>query len=230
MSGIFFDSANLDELKKWFDSGIIGGATTNPVILQKDNVLDVPGHIQKMVDITGPGFPISIEVPDSEMSVGEMLELATKYYDMFPRNAVIKIPMDCRDSQKAFRVMNEMPVRIPINATLGITAGQLIGAMEAGASYVSLFWGRCMEAGGIGPEETLATVLKYRETHGLKSQIIIGSIRNTEQISEAFLLGADIVTIPPKLIEEWMFTQRGVETADQFNQAYREVKNKMRLI
>lgn len=234
-SGIFYDSANLEDFKKWFNTGILGGATTNPVILQKEGVLNVPGHIEKMVEIAGNDFPISIEVPDSAMSREEMVELALRYRDRFPGNAVIKIPMDCRDSQKAFEVMHTLSQEgVRVNATIGLTAGQLIGASEAlrGSedNYISLFWGRAEEAGGPGAEYTLITTLKYLEKHSLATKIIIGSIRSTNQIERAFELGADIVTIPPRLIEEWMFTKRGVETADQFNQAYREVKDKMKLI
>jgi len=234
-SGIFYDSANLEGLKKWFEAGILGGATTNPVILQKEGVFDIPRHVSKMIEITGKDFPISIEIPDSTWLKEEMIKLALKYRNMFPRNAVIKIPMDCRDSQKSFEVMKELSkLYVPLNATLGLTSGQLIAAAEAlrgsKESYISLFWGRCEEAGGIGAEKTLLTVLKYLETHDLHSKIIIGSIRNTMQIDRAFELGADIVTISPKLIEEWMFTKRGVETADQFNQAYRTVKDKIVLI
>ncbi len=238
-SGIFYDSANLDDFKKWFATGILGGATTNPVILQKDGVLDVPGHIKKMIEISGEGFPISIELPDSTMTKKEMIELARQYQGTFPFNTVIKVPMDPRDSQKALEVIHTLGRElIHVNATLGISAGQLIAAAEAlrfsdvsGDNYISLFWGRCEEAKGPGgAAKTLTTVLKYLETHNLSSKIIIGSIRNIHQIEEAFSLGAHIVTIPPKLIEEWMFTKRGVETADQFNKAYRDVKEEMKLI
>jgi len=230
MSGIFFDSANLVEFKKWFNTGILGGATTNPVILQKDGVFNIPEHIGKMIEICGPYFPISIEVPDSEMTKKEMISLAIKYRDVFPDNAVVKIPLDPRNSQKALEVIQELVANnIDVNATLGITSGQLISAMEAGADYVSLFWGRCEEAGGIGAEETLKTILKYRETHNKQSKIIIGSIRTVEQIDKAFSLGADIVTIKPELLEKWMFTQRGVETAEEFNEAYRSIKDKVTL-
>src|SRR3990167_8089691 len=125
-----------------------------------------------MIEICGDGFPISIEVPDSTFSKGAMIDLAEKYHDRFPHNAVIKIPMDPRDSQKAFEVISELSNQlIDTNATLGLTTGQLIGAMEAGATYISLFWARCDEAGGIGAEKTLTTVLKYREVHKLDSQI-----------------------------------------------------------
>jgi len=234
-SGIFYDSANLVEFKKWFDAGVLGGATTNPLILQKEGILNIPEHIGKMIKICGEGFPISIEIPDSTWTKEEMIELALKYRNMFPRNAVIKIPMDCRYSQKSFEVMKELSrFYVPINATLGLTSGQLIAAAEAlrgnEESYISLFWGRCDEAGGIGADKTLLTVLKYLKTHDLNTKIIIGSIRNTAQIDRAFELGADIVTIPPKLLEEWMFTQRGIETADQFNDAYRQVEEGITLI
>lgn len=257
-SGIFFDSANLAELKSWFAARILGGATTNPVVLQKDNVLDIPGHIQKMIDITGTGFPISIEIPDSTMSIGDMVELALKYHGRFPGNAVIKVPMDPREPQKSYEVMYKLGQEgVRVNATLGLSMGQLVGASEAlrssracGDNYISLFWGRREEAkkqivegliaGGMTTEEASAKVpdaaacltmtLKYLETHSLASRVIIGSIREVDQIEKAFSIGADIVTIPPKLIRAWLFTQRGVETANQFNTAYREVKGKMKLI
>ena len=234
-SGIFYDSANLVDFKKWFDSGILGGATTNPLILQKEGIFNIPEHIERMIAICGDDFPISIEIPDSSWSKEEMIELGLKYFNMFPRNAVIKIPMDCRDSQKSFEVMKKLSkLYVPINATLGLTSGQLIGAAEALSlndnNYISLFWGRCDEAGGIGAEKTLLTVLQYLKTHDLHTKIIIGSIRNTMQIDRAFELGADIVTIPPNLLELWMFSQRGIETADQFNTAYREIKDKVVLL
>jgi transaldolase len=239
MSGIFFDSANLVEFKKWFDAGILGGATTNPLILQKEGILNVPEHIKKMIAICGEDFPISIEVPDSAMTEEEMIKLATEYELKFPKNAVIKIPMDCRNSQKSFEVMKALSmVGIRVNATLGLTAGQLIAAAEAlrysKESYISLFWGRCDEVkdkeGGSGAEKTLITTLNYLKNHNLKSKVIIGSIRNIGQIERAFELGAHIVTIPPKLLEEWMFTKRGEATANEFNTAYRTVKDKMILI
>ena len=257
-SGIFYDSANLDSFRKWFSTGILGGATTNPLILQKEGILDIPGQISKMVEICGNDFPISIEVPDSEMSKDQMIELALKYQKRFPGNAVIKIPMDPRDSQKAFEVIYKLGQEgVRVNATLGVSAGQLIGASEAirqskakGDNYISLFWGRREEAkkqiveamvkNGANENEamqkvpdaaaSLAITLKYLETHSLSTRVIIGSIRSIDQIEKAFSIGADIVTIPPKLLEEWMFTQRGVETADQFNKAYRDIKDQVTLI
>ena len=257
-SGIFFDSANLIELKKWYDTRILGGATTNPVILEKDGVFDIPQHIKKMIDIVGDGFPISIEIPDSRWSKDEMVELAIKYQQEFPNNAVIKVPMDPRDSQKAFEVIYRLGQEgARVNATIGISMGQLIGASEAlrlskadGDNYISLFWGRREEArkqiieamtndNSISKEEALlkvpdaatmlAMTLNYLQTHSSASRVIVGSVRSVDQIEKAFNIGADIVTISPKLLNDWMFTQRGVETADQFNKAYTDAADKISL-
>lgn len=274
-SGIFYDSANLVDFKKWFDAGILGGATTNPLILQKEGILNIPEHISKMIGISGKDFPISIEVPDSEMQKEDMIELALKYQKKFPGNAVIKIPMDPRDPQKAFEVIYKLGQEgVRVNATLGVSAGQLIGASEAirqskaeGDNYISLFWGRREEAKKMIVEAkireveeaakkdnkilsvkninklkdelnekipdaaaSLVMTLKYLESHSLAARVIVGSVRSVDQIEKAFLLGADIVTIPPKLLEEWMYTVRGVETAEQFNNAYRTIKDQVTLI
>ena len=155
-SGIFYDSANLDGFKRWFDAGILGGATTNPVILQKEGILDLPKHLEKMIKISGGNFPISIEIPDSDWSIDDQVDLALKYHNRFPGNVVMKVPMDPRKPEKAFEVMYKLGQEgVRINATVGLGVGQLIGASEAlrtstadGDNYISLFWGRRDEARG----------------------------------------------------------------------------------
>ena len=257
-SGIFYDSANLGDFKKWFNARILGGATTNPLILQKEGVLNLPKHISRMIDISGPGFPISIEIPDTKMSKQDMVSLAMRYHKKFPKNVVIKIPMDPKNPPKAYEVIYKLGQEgVRVNATLGLGMGQLVGAAEAlrlskaeGDNYISLFWGRRDEAknqiveelvkSGVKREEALEKVpdapaslamsLKYLENHNLPLRIIAGSIRSVDQIEKAFSLGADIVTISPKLISEWMYTQRGVETVNEFNKAYRDLKDEITLI
>lgn len=257
-SGIFFDSANLGQFKKWLNAHILGGASTNPLIFQKEGIVNIPEHISKMVKISGPGFPISIEIPDSRITKAEMIKLALKYREKFPDNAVIKVPMDPRNPQKAFEVAYQLGQEgVRVNATLGLSTGQLVGAAEAlraskaqGDNYISLFWSRRgeakqqiveeMEKNGVDKRiaqdqvpdavAVLAMTLKYLETHSLQTRVIIGSIRSLDQIESAFANGADIVAIPPKLIEEWMYTQRGVETTKEFNQAFRGVQDKTTLI
>lgn len=268
-SGIFFDSANLIELKSWFDTKILGGVTTNPVILQKDGIYDISGHVRKMIDIVGEGFPISIEIPDSKWDKDKMIRVAMDYQNKFPNNTVIKVPMDPRDPQKAFEVIYKLGQEgIRVNATLGISMGQLVGASEAlrltnakGDNYISLFWGRKEEAkkqivqkmvddelkryplkifkknqlknefSDIVPDAatTLAMTLNYLKNHSSAARVIIGSVRTPDQIEKAFEVGADIVTIPPKLLSDWMYTKRGEETAIQFNKAYNDAEDKIKL-
>jgi transaldolase len=272
-SGIFYDSADINDFEKWLNTHILGGATTNPVLFEKAGVLDVVGHISRMVELSSnagqAGLPISVELPDADWPIEQMVELGLKYQERFPNNAVIKVPMKPDEPEKAFEVIYRLGQQgVRINATIGITMGQLVGAAEAsrlskakGENYISLFWGRRDEAQkqilvaklaeinkeGMTVDElnrldqrllqeipdaaaTLAMTLAYLEKHSLNTRVIIGSVRNVHQIEQAFSIGADIVTIPPKLLGEWMFTQRGMETVDQFNQAYRPVADKIKLI
>lgn len=90
-SGIFYDSADLHYFKVWFDAHILGGASTNPIIFKKEGILNIPEHISKMVAICGDNFPISIEIPDSEMPKSRMLDLARKY--QLTRRARIRLLM-----------------------------------------------------------------------------------------------------------------------------------------
>ena len=107
-SGIFFDSANLEEFSKWIETGILGGATTNPVIFAKENITDVVGHITEMVAIAGESFPISIELPDADWSKADMIALALKYQQKFPGNTVIKVPMKPDEPEKALEVVYKL--------------------------------------------------------------------------------------------------------------------------
>lgn len=264
-SGIFFDGADLEDFRKWVKTGILGGATTNPVILKDAQVFDVPSHIERMIAIAGRGFPISVEIPDTRMTVGEMVDLGKRYRDKFPDNVVVKVPMDPRDSTRGFEAMSKLAEEaVRVNATLGLAGGQLIAAAEAlrgsradGDSYVSLFWARRNEAKpqiidnelkSVDDEErvalenrlqnlvpdataTLVLLLYYLQTHGFnKVRVIVGSVRTPYDIDRAFGVGVDIVTIKPKLLDEWMYTRRGEETAEEFNKAYDSVRNHVRLI
>lgn len=265
-SGIFYDSANLEQFEAWLKTGVLGGATTNPVIFAKESITNVVGHITEMVAIAGNNFPISIELPDADWPKEDMVALALKYQETFPDNAVIKVPMKPNEPEKALEIIYKLGQEgIRVNATIGITAGQLFTAAEAtrqskadGDNYISLFWGRREEAkqqiieaklaefkipNDLRPKAikqlekqipdaaaTLAMTLDYLINHSLNTKVIVGSIRSTGQIEQAFKTGADIVTIPPSLLAEWMYSQRGMETVDQFNQAYREVADQVNLI
>jgi transaldolase len=221
---IFLDSSDLGEIVKW--KPIISGVTTNPVILAKENVFDIPSHIQKIIDILGDDIPISIEVPDSTMTADEMVRVGCDYWGRF-ENIVVKVPMNPLEPEKAFSVIRRLEgIRIKTNATIGMSFGQMVGAVESGATYVSLFWGRREEVAG-DAGKVLSMTADYINKRNYKSKIIVGSIRYPSQIDDAFNLGADIVTIPPKILKEWFYTKRGVETVEEFDKAYRDIKDKI---
>jgi transaldolase len=238
-SGWFLDTGSLNEIKKWKE--VIGGITTNQLILfEKENIYNIPVHLKKVIKIVGPTFPISVELPDSNASIKEMINLASRYNDMFPDNIVIKVPI-LPDSVKGLKVISKLVKRnIRTNATIGINEAQLTLAAEAsrgfageGSTYISLFWGRAAESEvrfeSRGPRNILISVKNYLERHGLNSKIIVGSIRKPSQVIEAFDFGADIVTVTPQIFEKIMFTSRAKETVDEFDNAFLKVKNNPKL-
>jgi transaldolase len=238
-SGWFLDSGDLKEVEKWKE--VIGGITTNQVILfEKEGIFNIPLHLKKIIKIVGKGLPISVELPDSHMSEKEMLEIAKRYQELFPDNIVIKIPI-IPDDVKGLKVISKLTdLGIRTNATIGINEAQLILAAEAsrnyageGATYISFFWARSIESNirreSNPPEEVLSIVKSYLFNHGLKTQIIVGSIRMPMQVIEAFDAGADIVTVPPKIFEKIMFTTRAKETVEEFDNAYLKVKDNPKL-
>lgn len=221
VTGHFLDSSKLDEIKKWLN--VITGVTTNPVILQKDGVINIPDHLHQICQEVGAGFPVSVEVPYTQMPETEMLDLARAYNQLFPKNAVIKIPI----IEKGLAVIHQLAKEgIATNATLGVTFAQLAMAADAGANFISLFWGRALEGKekydeGPGPEVLLESTLTYLLTRGHTDvRVIIGSIRSPDQVRQAFAQGAHIVTVNPDILQKSMEARRLTETIDQFDQAY----------
>lgn len=238
-SGWFLDSGNLKEIEKW--KNVIGGVTTNQVILfEKEGIFDIPSHIKKICKIVGEGIPISVELPDSRASEKEMVDLAKYYHKRFPKNIVIKVPI-IPDDVKGLRIITQLTkIGIRTNATIGINEAQLMLAAEAsryfsgeGPNYISIFWGRAIESKrrgeSRGPEKVLRATIAYLINHGLKTRIIVGGIRTAGQVITAFESGADIVTVPPAILDKMMFTTRAKETIEEFDNAYLKVKNNPKL-
>lgn len=240
-SGYFLDSGSIEQIQKWKE--IIGGVTTNQVILfSKEGVTNIPEHLDAMCEATGPGIPISLELPDSSWSVEKMVALAEYYYHNHPDNTVIKVPILPKDV-KGLKIITILSKNgIPTNATIGMSFGQLTMAAEAartyagqGSTYISLFWGRTQECverykEGVPPQQLLEATLAYLINHQLNdTRIIVGSIREPVQVIEAFSLGADIVTVPPSILESLLYNRRADETVEEFNSAFRAVENTITL-
>ncbi len=187
---LFVDTANVDEIRKANDLGVICGVTTNPSLIAKEgrDFEEVVKEITQIVD-----GPISAEVIslESEKMVKEAIELAKIH-----PNIVIKIPM-CEEGLKAVKILSNKGIRT--NVTLIFSAAQALLAARAGASYVSPFVGRLDDIGmeGIKLVEEVADIFRI---HGIETEIIAASIRNPIHVTACAKAGADIATVPYKIL------------------------------
>ncbi|MBE7059899.1 MAG: fructose-6-phosphate aldolase [Ruminococcaceae bacterium] len=203
---LFIDTANVEEIKKANDMGVICGVTTNPSLIAKEgrDFLQVVKEITEIVD-----GPISAEVVSLEAD--KMVEEATALYrEIDNPNLVIKIPM-CAEGLKATKRLKELGIKT--NVTLIFSAAQALLAARAGASYVSPFLGRLddVDKAGITLAEEIAEIF---EIHGIETEIIAASIRNPVHVTDAALAGCDIATVPYKVIEQMInhpLTTSGIE-------------------
>lgn len=202
----FIDTANLEEIKKAAQLGVVDGVTTNPSLVAKEGDVDFHTRIKEICELIDG--PVSAEVIslDAEGMVAEAKELA-KIAD----NVVIKIPMTV-EGLKATKELTDAGIKT--NVTLIFSANQALLAAKAGATYVSPFVGRLNDIAHTGMTliEEIATIFI---NFGIESEIITASIRNPIDVKDAALLGADIATIPYGVIEKMSnhpLTDKGIES------------------
>lgn len=200
----FIDTANIDEIKEANDLGVICGVTTNPSLIAKEgrDFAEVVNEITTIVD-----GAISAEVlsMDHEGMIKEGEKLAKIH-----ENIVIKIPM-CAEGLKAVKALSDKGIRT--NVTLIFSANQALLAARAGASYVSPFVGRLDDISfdGLG---LIADIKQIFEVNFIETEIIVASVRNPIHVLESAKLGADIATVPYKVIMQMInhpLTDRGIE-------------------
>ena len=203
---IFIDTANVEEIRRAAELGIISGVTTNPSLIAKEgrDFFEVVSEITEIVD-----GPISAEVISLEADgmVKEAQELCRRINN---DNLVIKIPM-CAEGLKATKKLTALGIKT--NVTLIFSTAQAILAAEAGATYVSPFVGRLDDIGqdGMALVEDIANIFA---TFGTKTQIIAASIRSSKHVTDAARAGSDIATVPYKVIESMIghpLTTAGIE-------------------
>ena len=187
---LFIDTANIEEIKKANDMGVICGVTTNPSLIAKEgrDFKEVVKEITEIVD-----GPISAEVIslEADKMIEEALEL-TKIH----KNIVIKIPMT-EDGLKAVKVLSSKGIKT--NVTLIFSATQALLAARAGASHVSPFVGRLDDIGQDGIS-LISDIAEIFNIHGIETEIIAASIRNGMHVTNAALAGSDIATVPYNVI------------------------------
>ena len=208
----FIDTANVEDIKKANDMGVICGVTTNPSLIAKEGGVfeKVIAEIASIVD-----GPISGEVrattTDAESMIREGREIAKIH-----KNMVVKIPMTV-EGLKAVKVLSSEGIKT--NVTLIFTANQALLAARAGASYVSPFLGRLDDISTKGID-LVAEIAEMFDVAGIETEIIAASVRNPIHVTECALAGADIATVPYKVIEQMThhpLTDAGIE---KFKQDY----------
>ena len=200
----FIDTANINEIKEAASLGILDGVTTNPTLISREE--GHPNDILKQICQVVDG-PISAEVValDSAGMIIEGVKLA-KIHD----NIVVKIPMTT-EGMKAVNSLNADGIRT--NVTLIFTAMQALLAARAGASFVSPFVGRLDDLSVEGME-LVSQIVQIFRNYSIQTEVIVASIRGPLHALEAALVGADISTIPFKVIEQLSkhpLTDRGIE-------------------
>ena len=202
----FIDTANVEDIKKANDMGVICGVTTNPSLIAKEgrNVTEVLKEITEIVD-----GPISGEVKATTVKAEDMIKEGREIAALH-KNMVVKIPMTA-EGLKATKVLASEGIKV--NVTLIFSTNQAILAANAGAAYVSPFIGRIddINMDGMALIEEIAEVFAI---YGYETEIIAASVRNTTHVTRCALAGADIATIPYGVIAQMVkhpLTDQGIE-------------------
>ena len=211
---LFVDSSDPKEIKDLFAWGVLSGVTTNPLIIAKEAPdADLGERIREVLAVsTGD---VSVELTTETES--EMWDESQLYHAWDPQRICIKVPF----SEIGLRVLNRLAKRnIKTNVTCLMALNQAYLAALAGATYVSLFSGRVRDL-GYDPKPIIASTRAVLDREGLKSKIIVGSIRHMNDVNEAIEAGAHVPTVTPPILRKMIWHPRTIETIAEFNNAWR---------
>ena len=207
---IFLDTANSSEIMQGLETGLIDGVTTNPTLILK-NGEDVETVYGNLISMGVPDLSMEIVTDDVGIFVSEGQRLIEKYGDA----TTIKVP--CTPAGlKACKILNQSGIKV--NVTLIFSAAQAILAAKAGATYISPFVGRVDDNSfdGIGLIKQISDIFTAQMITG--TEILAASIRDVHSVSDAFEVGADIVTLPPAVFKKMynhILTEKGLALFDQ---------------
>jgi transaldolase len=211
---LFLDTANIEEIREACDLGIISGVTTNPSLMSQEGQRDYKSHIREICELV-PG-PVSAEVlsEDADGMITEAREIAT-----WAPNVVVKIPATLAGVKATSTLTGE---NINVNFTLCFSQNQALLAARAGATYVSPFVGRLDDVAedGMALVEDIVEMFQY---YDLTTQVIAASIRHPLHVVAAAKAGADIATVPYKIVKQMIkhpLTDVGIV---RFREDYRSV-------
>ena len=217
---IFIDTASITEIKAVLPWGIINGVTTNQKIFLAEKGCNFKDRVTEILSLVDG--PISVELTRTEESDEDLIKEAVEYSSWNPKNITVKVPMF--GDGRGLRIVSELAKRdVKTNMTALMATNQVILASKVGATFASIFFNRVKDAGGDAERvvrESVALVKKM----GAETEIIVGSIRRPEDVTQAAIAGAHIVTIPYKILTQMPYHPKTEETIKEFDQAWLEFK------
>jgi len=201
---IFLDTANLEAIKKYNDMGLLDGITTNPSLLAKEG--GDPQKTMKEISTIIKG-DVSLEVVST--TYVEMVEEGRRLRE-YGNNVIVKCPMT-GEGLKACKSLTAEG--IPVNVTLVFSSNQAVLAAKAGAKYVSPFIGRLDDIGHTGMD-LIKEIKQIFQNYDFKTQILVASVRHPQHVVDAGKIGADVVTLPPTVLEKMLkhtLTDKGLK-------------------
>jgi transaldolase len=208
----FLDTANLDEIKQGASWGIVDGVTTNPSLIAKEGV-PIEEQVRKICDIVNGEISAEVVSLDTAGMLSEGRKLSKIH-----KNVVVKVPLT-RDGIRACSALSKEGIRV--NVTLCFAPNQALLAAKAGAYFISPFIGRIDDTGWDGMH-LIREILQIYKNYGFKTQILAASIRNSGHVIECAKAGADVGTMPFKVMDSLFnhpLTDKGI---DQFLKDYRK--------
>jgi transaldolase len=211
---LFIDSSDPKEIKDLYAWGCISGVTTNPLIIAKEAPdADLAERIREVLSVSWGD--VSVELTTE--TENEMLEESLGYHAWDPARITIKVPF----SETGLRVLHQLVKRgIKTNVTCLMAMNQAYLAALSGATYVSLFSGRVRDM-GYDVRPVIASTREIIDREGLKSKIIVGSMRHLMDVNEALESGAHVPTVTPPILRKMVWNPRTIETIAEFNNAWR---------
>ena len=217
---IFLDTANVKEIKEIMPWGIISGITTNQKIFCNEKGCNFEERVREILSLVDG--PISIELTKTDEADEDMINEAVYYSSWNSKNVTIKVPMF--GNGRGLRIITALRNRnVNTNATAMISTNQVMLAAKAGATYASVFFNRVKDAGE-DPERVIRDSRALLEKMNTPTKIIAGSIRKPEDVTQAAVAGAHIVTIPFKILTQMPFHKKTEETIAEFDRAWQEFK------
>lgn len=201
----FIDTANLDEIKEANELGLIDGVTTNPSLVAKEGDVDFKEHLAKICAMVKGDISAEVTALDTEGMLKEGRD-----YAKVASNVVIKVPLTL-DGLKACRAFRAEGTKV--NVTLCFSPAQALLAAKAGASYISPFIGRLDDVATDGMQ-LIRDIVQIYGNYGYETEVLAASIRHPMHIVDCALAGADVATIPFKVIQQLVkhpLTDKGLE-------------------